>query len=115
MISKNTKNEYDISGTNEGVIFGLSSDVKPTDPTIHNGYEFYEMDTKKKYLYDEQNQVWRAWDNNNPSESTGVGLNIAGASVGQVATVTSVDGDGTPQAWTPVDIATVSNTTLILP
>lgn len=36
--------------------FGLSTDTKPTDVT--NASTFYEMDTKKAYMFDEQNQKW---------------------------------------------------------
>ena len=35
---------------------GLSTDVKPTD--VNNASTFYEMDTKKLYLFDAQNTVW---------------------------------------------------------
>lgn len=35
---------------------GLSTDAKPTGVT--NASSFYEMDTKKLYLYDEQNSAW---------------------------------------------------------
>lgn len=35
---------------------GLSTDVKPTD--VANTSSFYEMDTKKLYLFDAQNGVW---------------------------------------------------------
>lgn len=36
---------------------GLSTDTKPIDG-INNGSSFYEMDTKKVFLFDEQNQKW---------------------------------------------------------
>lgn len=35
---------------------GLSTDTKPTD--VNNASTFYEMDTKKLYLFDAQNQQW---------------------------------------------------------
>ena len=35
---------------------GLSSDPKPTG--VPNTSSFYEMDTKKLYLYDAQNGAW---------------------------------------------------------
>lgn len=35
---------------------GLSTDQKPTD--VSNASTFYEMDTKKVFLFDEQNKVW---------------------------------------------------------
>lgn len=42
--------------------FGLSKDVKPTGEIegvkITNGSVFIEMDTKKIYMYDEENRQW---------------------------------------------------------
>jgi hypothetical protein len=35
---------------------GLSTDEKPIN--VANASVFYEMDTKKLFLFDEQNQVW---------------------------------------------------------
>ena len=35
---------------------GLSTDKKPTD--VANTSFFYEMDTKKMFLFDEENQRW---------------------------------------------------------
>lgn len=115
MVTKNIEGKYDVSGTNESVIYGLSSDTKPTDDTIANGYKFVEMDTKRTFLYDAESKVWRMWKNNNSGEDTGVGLNINGATVGQTIVVTSVDADGVPQAWTPVTLASVDGTKLVLP
>lgn len=41
---------------------GLSTDTKPTiqydGVGIANGSLYIEMDTDKKYLYDEENQTW---------------------------------------------------------
>lgn len=41
---------------------GLSTDTKPVGVyegiTIANGSLYIEMDTDKKYLYDEENQTW---------------------------------------------------------
>ena len=37
--------------------YGLSSDAKPTDAI--NGDLFYEMDSKKIFLYDKENELWR--------------------------------------------------------
>ena len=43
-------------------LYGLSTDVKPTikfdGKYIGNASTFYEMDTKKSYMYDEENHVW---------------------------------------------------------
>lgn len=36
---------------------GLSTDPKPTD--WDNGSIYYEMDTGKVYMYDEENDIWR--------------------------------------------------------
>ena len=36
---------------------GLSTDTKPTDG-VANGSIFYEMDTKKCYMFDEDNATW---------------------------------------------------------
>ena len=36
---------------------GLSTDTKPTDEVV-NGSTFFEIDTSKKYMFDEQNQNW---------------------------------------------------------
>jgi len=36
---------------------GLSTDIKPKD--VPNTSSFYEMDTKKMYLYDAENAAWR--------------------------------------------------------
>lgn len=42
--------------------FGLSTDEKPVDVydgmKITNASVFYEMDTKKIFMYDEENKVW---------------------------------------------------------
>lgn len=42
--------------------FGLSTDEKPIgklgNVKIANGSVFIEMDTKKIYMYDEENQTW---------------------------------------------------------
>ena len=37
-------------------IYGLSTDTKPTN--VHNASIFYEMDTKKMYLFDKENTSW---------------------------------------------------------
>lgn len=45
-------------------LFGLSTDEKPIerfeDIFIGNASTYYEMDTKKAYIYDEENHKW--WD-----------------------------------------------------
>ncbi len=41
------------------VMVGLSTDSKPTDVSIGNGWMFIEMDTKKIYFYDAANTTWR--------------------------------------------------------
>lgn len=42
----------------EGVC--LSTDKKPTEGVL-NGSKLMEMDTATLYLYDAENQMWRAW------------------------------------------------------
>lgn len=39
----------------------LSSDTKPTE-NILNGSKLMEMDTATLYMYDEENNTWRAWE-----------------------------------------------------
>lgn len=47
-------------------LYGLSTDTKPTENfefedvnyKIRNGSVYYEMDTKKASIYDEENHVW---------------------------------------------------------
>lgn len=47
--------------------YGLSTDTKPTNlksvsstqVEVPNGSVFYEMDTKKLYMYDADNNLWR--------------------------------------------------------
>lgn len=36
---------------------GLSGDTKPT--TVKNGSGFYEINTGKYYMFDEENSTWR--------------------------------------------------------
>ena len=37
-------------------LYGLSTDEKPID--VGNASAFYEMDTKKVFLFDEENKTW---------------------------------------------------------
>lgn len=39
-------------------LVGLSTDTKPIKSSIENGSTFYEMDTKKVYMFDKENQIW---------------------------------------------------------
>lgn len=43
-------------------LFGLSTDEKPIqkfeDNFIGNASTYYEMDTRKSYIYDEENHKW---------------------------------------------------------
>lgn len=39
-------------------IRGLSTDTKPTE-NICNGTTFFEIDTSKLFIYDEENNIWR--------------------------------------------------------
>lgn len=45
-----------VYGMTKTEVYGLSTDEKPKD--CKNASVFYEMDTKKMYLFDEQNHVW---------------------------------------------------------
>lgn len=38
-------------------LYGLSTDEKPLDK-IPNGSSFYEMDTQRVFLFDEENKRW---------------------------------------------------------
>lgn len=40
-----------------GDLYGLSTDEKPVEG-VTNASTFYEMDTKKIYLFDAENKVW---------------------------------------------------------
>ena len=63
MITRVTKIEgedYVITGGDirrRGEFYGKSTDTKPVDG-VYNADIFYEMDTKKIYLFDEQNKDW---------------------------------------------------------
>lgn len=67
MVSINIDGSYSVTGTNRGILYGLSTerDGTLTDPKIRprlkNGYEYREMDTQKTYLYDEATNQWRYW------------------------------------------------------
>ena len=39
----------------------LSTDTKPTQTVLMNGSKLMEMDTSTLYMYDKENQIWRAW------------------------------------------------------
>lgn len=43
-----------VAGTDSRMYQGLSTDTKPT--TCGTGSVFYELDTKKNYLFDENNE-----------------------------------------------------------
>lgn len=61
MISINIGGKFNVTGTNACEIYGLSTDTKPTDDSIKNGYAFIEMDTGKLYFYDEAGTQWLPW------------------------------------------------------
>lgn len=50
-----TYKEYD-QGNIHFDMYGLSTDEKPTD--VENASTFYEMDTKKIFLFDAENHRW---------------------------------------------------------
>ena len=39
-------------------IYGLSTDDKSTIQGLSNGWSFFEMDTGKVYVYDQENDRW---------------------------------------------------------
>ena len=52
----------DKSNNNYLELYGLSTDVKPTDTVdnlkIKNGSTFYEMNTKRCFIFSEENATW---------------------------------------------------------
>lgn len=40
----------------------LSTDTKPTGADVANGSKLLELDTSTLYIYDAENQQWRAWE-----------------------------------------------------
>ena len=50
------KAENHVYGMTPSEMYGLSTDTKPTD--VNNASTFYEMDTKKIFIFDEENRVW---------------------------------------------------------
>lgn len=59
-----TLNSYgNNANRNDMLIWGLSTDIKPTGEfegiSIENGSILIEMDTKKVFVYDCQNKLWR--------------------------------------------------------
>ena len=44
------------SSVDPSELYGLSTDTKPTD--VVNASLFYEMDSKKIYLFDAANSLW---------------------------------------------------------
>lgn len=51
-----TRNDCSASMLRVVELYGLSTDTKPTD--VGNASLFYEMDTKKLFMFDAQNGVW---------------------------------------------------------
>lgn len=43
-------------GCTRAEIYGLSTDQKPLD--VANASVYYEMDTQKVFMFDEQNKLW---------------------------------------------------------
>lgn len=46
------------SMTQETEYYGLSTDTKPVDNTVPNAATFYEMDSKKLYIFDRDHHEW---------------------------------------------------------
>lgn len=51
-----TYKNYGDGGKCMSDLFGLSTDTKPLN--VCNASTFYEMDTKKLYMFDEENKRW---------------------------------------------------------
>ena len=51
-----TYKNYGDGGKCMSDLYGLSTDTKPLN--VCNASTFYEMDTKKLYMFDEQNKRW---------------------------------------------------------
>ena len=50
------KSDVHIYGVTPSELYGLSTDEKPTN--VRNASVFYEMDTKKIFMFDETNKRW---------------------------------------------------------
>ena len=67
-------------------LFGLSTDEKPVvfqGALVANGSKFFEMDTSKRYVFDEENQEWLQFtfcDGGGGSKVAVVGTAIVGQS-----------------------------------
>lgn len=48
--------ENHVYGYTPSKIYGLSTDIKPMD--VNNASVFWEMDTKKLWMFDEENKRW---------------------------------------------------------
>lgn len=100
--------------------------VKETDPTVP---EWAKAETKPTYTADEvgaisQDDLQTATNNalaqakasgefDGPAGAPGkdgAGMDITGATVGQIAKITAVDASGVPTAWEPVDMPTGGET-----
>lgn len=69
MFSLNIENGYSVSGTNKAQAYWLSDDmesgqVPADDPRLKNGFSGLEIDTSKKYYFDEENRRWLLFENN---------------------------------------------------
>lgn len=95
--------------------------IEETDPTVP---EWAKAETKPTYTADEvgaisQDDLQTATNNalaqakasgefDGPAGTPGkdgAGMDITGATIGQIAKITAVDSDGKPTAWSPVDMA----------
>lgn len=50
------QSENHVYGLTPSELYGLSTDTKPTN--VNNASVFYEMDTKKIFMFDEENSQW---------------------------------------------------------
>lgn len=93
MVTVNIDGAYSISGTNKGVLYGLSTEREATlnDPNIRpklkNGFEYREMDTQKTYLYDEASNRWRYWKTEGDGGGGGGGGDITFATNAEAQSV----------------------------
>lgn len=87
--------------------------IEETDPTVP---EWAKAETKPTYTANEvgaisQGDLQTATNNalaqaKASGEFDGAGMDITGATVGQIAKITAVDESGKPTAWSPVDMPT---------
>ena len=58
MVTVNIDGAYNVTGTNDATVYCKSTDEKPTDDTIINGYACMEIDTGDVYIFDGDTRTW---------------------------------------------------------